>query len=280
MRLACTTICCSTLLMKIYYKLNGENAMSRCSTARILSATLVVGLNFAGSLFANPPKEIFAPVEKVMMASGFDDNDNVQISIYGNFPDTCYRVGPTGYTVDHESRKIQIWAKAYDYSSREIFCREVLVPFLLDISVGVLSEGDYTVEIVNSNIRDTVKIGKSVGDAPDEFLYAPVSQTRISDLPKEGKHEVTISGHFPKLIKGCMILKDVRHYRSPSNVLVVLPIADIVEDDSLCSSTTKEHFEYKFKIDTFNDVGLLHVRSMNGSSKTELISKFNSLSVF
>lgn len=247
------------------------------NSVRALGSTLIVGLSFASaSLFATAPKEIFAPVEKLMIASGFDDNDNVEISVYGNFPDTCYRVGPTGYTVDHASRKIQIWAKAYDYSTREIFCREVLVPFLLKVSVGVLAEGEYSVELANTNIKETLKVAKSATDAPDEFLYAPVTKTHIENFPKEGKQQITISGHFPKLLHGCMVLKETRHYMSPTNVLVVLPIAEMIDSDEICKGV-KEYFEYKFKIDAFKDVGLVHVRTLNGNSQTELISKFSSL---
>ena len=119
-----------------------------------------MGFTTATLLASNPPKEIFAPVERAFVPFGFDDNDNVEILLQGNFTDTCFRVGPTGYTVDKDKRHIMVWAKAYDYSQQEeTYCLDVLTPFLLKIGVGILQRDTdkydrfHTYPIVNEGKR-------------------------------------------------------------------------------------------------------------------------------
>lgn len=244
--------------------------LSSCSASQMLGRALIFGLSlFTASLHA-APKEIFAPIEKLFIASGFDDNDNVEISVYGNFSDTCYRVGPTGYNVDLANHKIQIWAKAYDYSSRELACLDVLTPFLLKVSIGVLPEGEYSVEIVGQNVSEKLTISKSTTDSPDEFLYAPVTHTQIRNI-ENGQQELILSGEFSRLYKGCMRIKEVRSKRTSGNVLVVLPIAEIIEDETQCKDASL-HFEAKLSFPSFQEIGLLHVRVSNGNSQTQLIS--------
>jgi hypothetical protein len=237
--------------------------------ARILCSTLIFGLSSVGASLFAAPREIIAPVEKIFIASGFDDNDSLEVSIYGNFSDVCYRVGPTGFSVDQANYKIQIWAKAYDYSSREFFCHDVLTPFLLTVRLGVLPKGTYTVEMVGQNIREKMEIARANSESPDEFFYAPVTHTQVEKLPN-GKQELTISGQFAPVFHGCTILKEIRHYRNPKDVLVVLPIAEFIDDEKKCTNV-KLDFEGKLVFDAFQDLGLLHVRVSNGNSQTQLI---------
>ncbi len=239
--------------------------------AQFFGGVLLAGFSLiSASLYAVAPKEIFAPVERVFIAEGFDDNDNVEVSLYGNFSDTCFRVGPTGFNIDHAKRKIQIWAKAYDYSSREMTCLDVLTPFLLKVSVGVLEQGEYTVEVTGQPISEKMQIAKSTSDSPDEFLYAPVTYTHLETLDN-GKQKATISGQFPRLLHGCMILKETRHYVTAKNVLILLPIAEVLDDDAQCKNV-KETFKDEIIFNSFTDVGLLHVRVSNGYSQTQLIT--------
>ena len=236
---------------------------------RILSFTFAFG-SVATNLHALPPKEVYAPVEKIFIAPGFDDNDNVQVSLFGNFTDTCYRVGPTGHSVDHQNREIKIWAKAYDYSSREFVCLDVLTPFLLNISVGLLQEGTYTVKVVGLNISQPLNIAHSTTDSPDEYLYAPVTHTKISTLPN-GMQKVAFSGQFQRLINGCMKLKETKFEITSNNILVVLPIAEVIEDNKQCVGVPID-FDGEISFHAFTDVGLLHVRVANGNSQTQLIN--------
>lgn len=235
----------------------------------MLGAVLFAG-TVATSAFALKPKEIFAPVEKLFIAPLFDDNDRIEISLYGNFTDTCYRVGPTGYTVDLENHKIKIWAKAYDYSGREMRCQDALVPFLLKVSIGILPQGEYDVEVVGQNYKDILHVSKASSDEPDDFNYAPVTHTQISSLGN-GIQQVTISGEFPRLLHGCMVLKEVRHIRNSNNILDVLPIAEMIDNDAFCKNV-KMTFQGSFAFPSYPEPALLHVRVANGNSQTQLIN--------
>ena len=238
-----------------------------------LSAAVVCAFALSSSvLLAAAPKEILAPVEKVFIAAGYDDNDNIQISLYGNFTDTCYRVGPTGFTVDHGNHKIKVWAKAYDYSSRETggVCLDILTPFLLNVSIGVLPEGQYKIEVNAQTATADLDVAKSTSDSPDDYLYAPVTQSKIEAVSGQSSLKATISGTFPRLYKGCMVMKTVRSYRTPQNILVVLPISEMELDETICKNT-KLNFEASIPFSPFEDTALLHVRVANGLSQTQLI---------
>jgi hypothetical protein len=230
-------------------------------------------LNFASSVYA-VPKEVFAPVEKIFIAHGFDDNDNVEISLYGNFTDNCFRVGPTAFEIDYTNNKVKIWAKAYDHAStrEQRVCIDMLTPFLLKVSIGVLPPGNYRVEVVGQQIEEPLMIAKSTTDSPDEFQYAPVTHTQIKNIDHGSKHlqELTFSGRFPRLLTGCMKLKETRHYLTSQNVLVVLPIVEVIEDIQQCVGV-KDIFEDRFLFDALEKVGLLHVRVANGNSEVQLI---------
>lgn len=230
---------------------------------------LLMGI-FTGGLEAAAPREIFAPVEKVFVAKGFDDNDNVQISLYGNFSDTCYRVGPVSHSVDHQTRTIKIRARAYDYSSRELTCLDVLTPFLLNVSVGILRQGEYTIKLEGLNLTQNIFILQSTTDSPDEYLYAPVTHTKIVSLGA-GKQKAIFSGEFPRLLSGCMKLKETKFEITSDNVLVIQPIAEVIDDDKLCVGVPLE-FQGDVSFESFKDVGLLHVRVSNGNSQTQLIN--------
>lgn len=249
--------------------------MRRISTphgisASIVQASLLGAFLFTQNIQASAPREILAPVEKIFMAEGFDDNDNVEVSLYGNFPDTCYRVGPTGFDVDHETKTVKIWAKAYDYSSPNTMCMDVLTPFLLKVSVGVLKEGVYKVELFGQDLTQDLHIAKSTSDSPDDHLYAPVSQVKIKP-DFGGKYKASFSGTFPRLLTGCMILKETKHYMTKNKVLVILPIAEVIQDEAQCMRSSID-FKDSVSFDPFfQDVGLVHVRVSNGNSQTHLI---------
>ena len=57
---------------------------------------------------ANPPAKAPAPVQKVFVPQGFDDNDNVEVILHGHFPNSCMKSGPVDVSVNPDSHVISI----------------------------------------------------------------------------------------------------------------------------------------------------------------------------
>lgn len=252
------------------------------NSRRLLGCALFLGFQWATSAFADfkevkpGPKVIFAPVEKLFVASGWDDNDTIQVSVYGNLPSIkCYRVGTTGHSIDLENKKISIWVTAYDFSANGD-CGNIPNTFLLNENIGVIPEGVYSIEVasqtIGKEVKGTVEVKKSTSDTPDEFLYAPVTHTEITHSTVAGKQIAIIGGEFPRMMTGCMRLVEVRSHKSPGNVLVIQPIAEEVTDEAICINVPLK-FEAEVEFDSFVDLGLLHVRVSNGNSETRLIKR-------
>ena len=212
------------------------------------------------------PNEVPAPVEKIFIPYGFDNNDNVEVILQGKFPDTCYQVGRTGYKVDKDKKEIHVWSTAFDYAQDGNICNEVLVPFLQKVSVGILPKGTFKVVLDSPNsVNANLVVSEATTSMPDENLYAPVHSAYLNSEGR-GSQEVTLVGSFPMLYKGCMILKEVKVYRNPIDILVILPIAEIV-DDGRCAVNKNTEFKINKTIEEpIRGEGLLHVRVSNGSS--------------
>ena len=107
---------------------------------RIAILTLV--LLASPSQAMSPATQVAWPIQKMFVPTGFDDNDKVQVTVTGEFPNTCYRVGPYHSKVDDKARVITIIQSAYAFPT---ICLDILIPFTQVIDVGFVPAGDYTV---------------------------------------------------------------------------------------------------------------------------------------
>ena len=62
--------------------------------------------DFKPAIVVQLPENVFSPM-------GFDDNDNAQIVLYGNLPDTCHKAGSVRYRVDKQRKTIFIRNEVY-----------------------------------------------------------------------------------------------------------------------------------------------------------------------
>lgn len=147
--------------------------------------------NSALAAFYDPPRPVLrtVPIEKLFVPSGFDDNDNAQIILYGTFPNTCYSVAPISGRVDVNGRTIIIRNVSYFRSG--CWCASVDVPYNQVVELGILPAGHYEIIVENNaGIREaagTLEIHPAMREIetgtppPDDFLYALVQDAFIAD---------------------------------------------------------------------------------------------------
>lgn len=232
-----------------------------------------VALSQAPVALAAGPELVTAPVDKVFVPLGFDDNDNVEVVVHGNFPNTCYKIGPSKASVDVASRTITVDAKAYHYG--EALCAQVIVPFTESIPLGIVPPGEYRVIVDNRPTAETNPLVVSIATSsdPDEYLYAPVHNAALADA--NNGYNVVVQGEYPFTFVGCMVMKEIRTRMTPGNVLVVLPIAELLPDGPRCDEQARTGKKFNITVPVTEPLGraeyLIHVRSLGGSSVNRFV---------
>lgn len=219
------------------------------------------------------PKEIPSPVTKIFVPEGFDDNDNAEIILKGEFPNSCYHVGRTGVNVDQAKMLITVWGTAYEYAGSND-CLEVVTPFIQEVSAGILKKGAYKVVFqYDKNITADLNVSARTTESPEDYLYAPVVNARLN-IDTNGKQSLTLEGNYPYMFIGCMRMREVRTNLSNSDVLVVQPITEIVNDDECFTQPSDKAFSITTGLaEPFTKEGLIHVRVLNGDAINRLVQK-------
>lgn len=181
------------------------------------------------SILASPPEVVAAPVHKVFAPIGFDDNDNSEIVVHGEFLNSCYKVGEAKAEVDARRKLITLSVTAYHY--KDAVCANMLVPFIQTVKLGVLDPGEYQVVVAGRPDAQTspLKVVHTESKNADEFLYAPVEQATLVQDYFSNQVFLELSGHYPHMLIGCMQIKDVQTEFVSGNVLIVRPTAEIRE---------------------------------------------------
>lgn len=210
-----------------------------------------------------------APVERVFVPQGFDDNDNAEVIIQGRFPNACMKTGPVGAKIDLQSQTITLKPEVFVYRGEP--CAQVVVPFTQRVTFGTLTAGHWKIVVDQMpSINPLPLIVKRAQSAtPDEFLYAPVEEVVLLPAGLSNRQKIVISGNWPQFQgRGCFSLKEIRTRLGSDNTLVVLPIAEILPPEQ-CSpvSTRKRVFQGSVVLDKqLNSDSLIHVRTLNGES--------------
>ncbi len=215
-------------------------------------------------------KLIPVPVETYYTPMGFDDNDNAQIILAGEFANSCQSIGPVQSRVDRDNKVVYLYPTAYEYKG---MCLQVKVPFMRVVDLGLLAQGTY--RIVNMQSRTTVKEVLTVHEAKnprvDNFIYAPVQTIFLKNDEEGNRKELILQVTFTNR---CMKFGDeptpVR--MTKPGILEVLPIIQVKMDPD-CQDAILPYF-HTVMIPDANPDGtripngryLIHVRSMNGSA--------------
>ncbi|MCX6127898.1 MAG: hypothetical protein NTX25_02395 [Proteobacteria bacterium] len=241
---------------------------------RHLFLLLGLGLSASSALYAldQNPVEVDSPVTKIFVPNGFDDNDNVEVIMHGDFTDTCHQVGRAEASVDEATKTVTVSATSYKYPGK--FCIQSITPFIQTVSLGLVGEGNYKVVYkMDKAVKGDLNVAKRKTESPDDYLYATVENAYIDVNFETGKQALKLQGHFPYFFVGCMVMKEVRVSKDPTDVLVVQPLAEIVNTDVCDSQPADRSFEYTSGLpSSFQGEGLLHVRTLNGSSLNRFIN--------
>lgn len=228
--------------------------------------TLTIAAAICLAVPAIAAEEVRSPIQtpalfsETYIPAGFDDNDNVQIVGEGMFKNTCYRPAPTGVQVDQKNKVIRLAPAAYEYQG---LCLQMILPFERTIDVGILKAGNYKVMQDGQEV-DTLKVGVARSLAPDDYLYAPISQAYIHQ--EAGLKTLLVSGEFPT---DCMKL-DYVSTDVQKKVIVVQPIAKIEERNNCL----RGKFPFSTSVELKNIPEgryLIHVRSMNSKAVNTLV---------
>lgn len=237
-----------------------------------------LSVGFSAIAFADGPQLVPAPVEKVFVPQGFDDNDNVEVIMHGHFPDSCYKTGPATVTEDIEAKQIKITVSSYRYSDTN--CMKMIVPFIQSVKLGTLPTAQYKVIVSAKNRLEPsdLSVGVRNAETPDDYLYAPVEDAYIDVDDARTEHYLVLMGSYPHTFVGCVMLDEVRTNLTDDGIFVVQPIMKFYETSEECKARGwKPRFNYREKISSALTAGdkLLHVRVLNGNSfnKLEVVEK-------
>ncbi|SMF08273.1 hypothetical protein [Pseudobacteriovorax antillogorgiicola] len=230
--------------------------------------TLTLGSLFVASslLAAGGPIREQAPITKFFIPNGFDNNDNTEVVIHGKLPSTCYHTGDAKAKVNSKDKSIQVDADVLFYP--DTYCIQSITPYIQTVKTGVLEKGEYKVSFGDDpTVTETFAVKERTTESPDDFLYAPVANAFIDVDYDTGKQALKLQGTFPHLFIGCMIMKEVRVFNDPADVMVVQPITEIV-DDARCDEqpADRSYQVTKGLAQPFFGEGLLHVRVLDGNS--------------
>lgn len=215
--------------------------------------------------FAQAPGPVLVPsnFETGFMPEGFDANDQVQFVAEGYFPDSCYKAARPEIEVSLTAERIHVRPKALRYSGP---CLDMIVPFHQVIEVGLLPPGNYTISVGDSaKIIGRIPVKEAVSAAPDDFLYAPVSQ--VYYRKSGGRHLVVMTGEFSN---SCVNFKETR-FTVRKNVISVQPVTEL-QEDGRCRNG-RFPFERVAELPQLRSGRyLLHVRSLNATALNSLVN--------
>jgi len=217
------------------------------------------------SALASDWKEI--PSDHIYSPKGFDDNDNVEVVVTGYLPNLCYR-SPRAEVHFAGPKIIEISLESLYQapSERDIQCAQMLVPFVLPVSLGLLDSGDYTVIVGKGTFyeqQSKMKVEHSTSDAIDDFIYAGVEYVEVKSA---GQRVVELKGHNPSY---CFELDHIEYISNNKDTYSILPIMKKISSNCPRKLTA---FAYEWTVpeEINRDKVLLHVRSMDGRSINRL----------
>jgi hypothetical protein len=210
------------------------------------------------------PEHVFAP-------TGFDDNDNSQVVLAGEFASTCYKVAPPEIAIDAERREVRVRAHAWYYPEGD--CLRVVTPWTRTLDLGILAEGAYRV-LVQQEGRDPrpmaeLAVARSHGRGPDDHLYAHVTDAVVRGNEPKGSSTLTLYGTFQS---NCLRFTDVLTIQRAPDVIEILPIVEWRSDIPCGLVYVPIRFERVVAIKPRQaGTALIHVRSVQGESVNRVV---------
>ena len=219
-----------------------------------------------------------------VIPSGYDTNDNVEISFLAKLPSACFK--PAGSKLKKVSEfhyHLDFLIKLKDISAcQESSDRSQVrnsIYYTKTISLGELAAGKYKITFNENRIHsESFSVAKAEVGSIDDFLYAPVSNVFISEMVYfTDDARVVLSGIIQS---SCLSVfnRDISVSKM-GNVFIVTPKARLVPD-AICErvEVPLQKIISLGKIDV-EGAYLIHVRSQSGLSVNKVFhmrKKYNS----
>jgi len=204
---------------------------------RMLSSLIFLSLGFfsTAQLEDQPSPESEAldyKIERIYLPSGFDDNDEVEVIIHGQFPNACWKVDTVEKTEIKGGFDFKMKARKW-----KAFCADIMTPFTKKVRVGYLKKGSYF--ILNDGKNEGVlEVRAAQFNTKDDYKYANVESVKVRyDFNKEtGKMEnryLVLKGEFPNACYRLAKNPPVDLLRESAEGLIeVLPVIELDKNSS------------------------------------------------
>lgn len=214
-----------------------------------------------------------APIENVYFPNGYDDNDQVEIVLFGYLPNGCYKAGPVKVEVKdgNEGEKGQIDIEALMVHYDRELCTDILVEYNETVRVGFLKAKEYKINLTQQPLMKvtTLTVAPSMRPERDDFTYLPVEQIELAKTTSG--QEIILSGTLPFQRSRC-IRPDTHKVTVDQGVLVIQPIAKVEE----CEGQKKQPFEYRVPLKSDQQVKegmMVNVRTLNGRAVNKVYNR-------
>lgn len=233
------------------------------------STRLLCGLTLCtlamSSLASAEQEDVAIGLSNVFVPKGFDSNDNVEIVVAGELPNTCY-LRPRG-DVKVSDGHVYVEMRATKITDPNTLCITAIVPYMVTIPLASLGEGAYDI-LVNSGLASelstSIQIDQANSSSINNFTYANVTNVDY----KVDNHEVTISGVHPS---SCMEIDRVEIIVNQTNdTFSVLPI--LKQTLEICDRMIKP-FSYTVALPKpQKNQELVHIRKIDGTALNYLVN--------
>lgn len=222
-------------------------------------AIMIMMISFAAKVQAYHMQ--FVPVDNIFAPNGYNSNDNVEVVVSGFFPNLCYRDLEIIPEVDGNQVKIKVQAK-HD-AGPGIGCADVIVPFIENVKIGILDQGDYDI-VANNDKKVGLSIEEFSDDAIDDEFIA-----NVESIEKNLDNRIVkLKGHNPS---DCYVFDRFEVVDNGVDVYSVKPIMKKVREFCPMKMVPFE-LNYEVPQGLMSDRILIHVRSMYGQSVNSLFN--------
>lgn len=238
------------------------------------TATLV--LLTALSALLHTPTFSYAgdPIEEVPIANifipahGFDDNDNIQVTLDVVLPDPCYTFTSTNFDINPATSEISL--HAYAWRRNDGVCKpgDLLEPTNISVvqDLGRLQSSKYKLTAIDPNgmnVKKSFEVALAKTTTLDDLSYALVTNIIVNEFfaPSEVV-KVKITGRFDPACE--KVNKNPKFWVDLDSIVITPTISRI--PGAKCGSKISQFDRIltigKLKVGTY----LVHARSKNGTS--------------
>ena len=195
----------------------------------------------------------------LFVPAGFDNNDQIQVTLDGYLPNACYKIADPRVEFDESSRTFNVTAVANKFDADDTVCGVYEVPYTVTAALGQVRDGDYVISTKGAAKRQ-LHVKQSTGVGPDDYLYAPVDHVHVNVSIRRKEIIATIEGRFTN---SCMRWEEIKTLDEGDEV-VLLPVVS-VDQRSDCRTQNMRYKAMEVKL-PWRQPGryLLHVRGLSG----------------